>query len=179
MEQYIKAILEQIDPQPNRPELINTPKRAADALKYFTQGNHVQPEDILKNSLISCSHQQLVFIKDIEFYSICEHHLLPFFGKCHIAYIPNQHLLGLSKFAEILDVFAHRLQIQENLCQQIAECLYTHLNPVGLAVRIEAQHLCMMMRGVQKQHASLVTQTLLGKLSPRDYQTIMSQFTKI
>ena len=175
LENHIQGILKKIDPESHRPGLQDTPKRASDALQYLTQGYKVDVQELLKNTLLTTNHQQLVLIKDIEFYSLCEHHLLPFFGKCHIAYIPNQHILGLSKFAEILDVFAKRLQIQENLCQQVANCLYSHLQPKGLAVIIEARHLCMMMRGIEKQSASLITQTILGEF---ENQTILHSLLK-
>lgn len=178
MEQHIQAILQAIEPDHHRPELQNTPKRASEALQYLTQGYKVKIEDLLKNTLIPTTHQQLILIKDIEFYSLCEHHLLPFFGKCHIAYTPNQYILGLSKFAEIMDVFARRLQIQENLCHQVANCLYSHLQPKGLAVIMEANHLCMKMRGIEKQGASLITQVLRGEFENPHHQNIIHQLIK-
>jgi len=164
MEKYFTEILKQIEPHPLRTELHETPSRAASALKFLTEGYQVNIKKVFETGLLSSNQNDLMLIKNIEFYSLCEHHLLPFFGKCHIAYLPNGHLLGLSKFAEIVDIFAHRLQIQENLCAQIADIIQQYLNPKGLAVIIEAQHLCMMMRGVQKQHASFATQKLLGSL---------------
>ena len=164
MEKHFAEILKQIEPDPLRPELQETPSRAAGALKFLTEGYQANIKEVFASGLLSSNQNDLMLIKNIEFYSLCEHHLLPFFGKCHIAYLPNGHLLGLSKFAEIVDIFAHRLHIQENLCAQIADIIQQYLNPKGLAVIIEAQHLCMMMRGVQKQHASFATQKLLGIL---------------
>lgn len=161
MEKHIQAILEQLEPT-HRSELLETPARAAGALKFLTQGYHVNIPELFKNSLMTSQSSQLISIKNIEFYSLCEHHLLPFFGKCHISYLPNEHILGLSKFAEIVDTFAYRLQIQENLCLQIAECIEQNLKPKGLAVMIEAQHLCLMMRGTQKQCASFSTNVFRG-----------------
>jgi GTP cyclohydrolase I len=175
MEKHFKAILDTIEPNAQREELKLTPIRAAEAFQFLTQGYEVDLQPIFSQSLFASSQTDLIVVKNIEFYSTCEHHLLPFFGKCHIAYIPNGHLLGLSKFAEVVDTFAHRLQIQENLCAQIAACIQDHLNPKGLAVIMEAQHLCMMMRGIQKQHASLYTQKLLGDLKKTEHQQMLFQ----
>jgi GTP cyclohydrolase I len=162
MQKHIQAILEQIEPS-IRPELLDTPARAAGALKFLTQGYHVNIPELFTSGLMPCHQPQLISVNNIEFYSLCEHHLLPFFGKCHISYLPDQQILGLSKFAEIVDIFAHRLQIQENLGLQIADCIEAHLKPKGLAVMIEAQHLCLMMRGSQKQLASFNTQVFRGE----------------
>lgn len=162
MEKHIQAILEQIEPN-LRPELSETPARAAGALKFLTQGHQANIPEMFENSLMTCHQSQIISVNNIEFYSICEHHLLPFFGKCHISYLPGEHILGLSKFAEIIDAFAHRLQIQENLSLQIADCLMQYLKPKGLSVIIQAQHLCLMMRGTQKQCASFNTQVFRGQ----------------
>jgi GTP cyclohydrolase I len=173
MEQYFKAILEAIEPNYNREELKPTPARAAQAFQFLTKGYQVNLESIFSQSLFPSSQTDLIVVKNIEFYSTCEHHLLPFFGKCHIAYIPDGYLLGLSKFAEVVDAFSHRLQIQENLCEQIAKSIQHYLKPKGLAVILEAQHLCMMMRGIQKQHASLYTQKLMGDLKHPEHQQML------
>ena len=173
MEKHIKAILEIIEPNPERSGLKQTPERVAESLKFLTKGYHLDPQILFQNSLIPTTQTDLILVKHIEFYSICEHHLLPFFGKCHIAYIPNKNILGLSKFAEVVDIFAHRLQIQENLCEEIASCIQEHLHPKGLAVIIEAEHLCMKMRGVQKQHATFTTQKLLGELAKQENKNML------
>jgi GTP cyclohydrolase I len=173
MEKHIKAILEIIEPNPERSGIKQTPERVAESLKFLTKGYHLDPHTLFKNSLIPTTQTDLMLVKNIEFYSICEHHLLPFFGKCHIAYIPNKNILGLSKFAEVVDIFARRLQIQENLCEEIASCIQELLNPKGLAVIIDAEHLCMKMRGVQKQHATFTTQKLIGELAKQDKQQML------
>jgi GTP cyclohydrolase I len=165
MQTHIQAILEELDPNPERAALKATPKRVADALRFLTQGHQIDPAELINSSLYPCTTSDLIVIKNIEFYSLCEHHLLPFFGKCHIAYLPSQHILGLSKFGELVDAFSRRLQIQENLCAQIANCIQSHLAPKGLAVVMEAEHLCMKMQGIQKQQSSLYTQVLKGELA--------------
>ena len=167
MEKHFQAIVQQIE-NTNRADLADTPARAAEALKFLTKGYHADIASIFKESLIGCAHQQIISVKNIEFYSLCEHHLLPFFGNCTISYIPNGLILGLSKFAELVDIFAHRLQIQENLGTQIADCLEVYLKPKALAVSIDAQHLCLMMRGTQKQHATFHTEVLRGEWKYRN-----------
>lgn len=172
MEKHYQHILEHIEAKPLRTELAQTPERAAEAMRFFTQGYHQDLDKIFKNALFDSPQQDLIVVDNIEFYSLCEHHLLPFFGRCHIGYIPNGKLVGLSKFAEIVDVFARRLQVQETLCEQIANCLFERIQPQGLAVILEGQHLCMMMRGVQKQQASFITQKMLGTLTEPTQQQL-------
>lgn len=181
MQKQIQALLQELDPNPERPELQATPKRVEEALKFLTKGYQMNLKELIQTSLYPSTHQQLILVKDIEFYSLCEHHLLPFFGRCHIAYLPNEFILGLSKFAEIVEAFARRLQIQENLGAQIADCLQEHLSPKGLAVFLDAEHLCMKMQGIQKQESRLWTQILKGELNQANpHQALMmSQIYKL
>lgn len=167
---HIQSILEEIDPNPKRPDLEGTPVRVAEALKFFTEGYHVDIQSIFENALFESHDHEMIIIQNIEFYSMCEHHLLPFFGECHIAYIPQKHILGLSKFGEIVDVFSRRLQIQERLSTEIADCLFQELQPLGLGVIIKANHLCMKMRGIQKQKPLFITQKMLGALQEPQHQ---------
>jgi GTP cyclohydrolase I len=139
-----------------------TPKRVAKAMQFLTQGYNMDPEKILKSAMFREDYQQMVIVKDIELYSLCEHHMLPFYGKVHVAYIPNHYITGLSKIARIVDVFARRLQIQERLTTQIKECIQNTLDPLGVAVVIEAHHMCMQMRGVQKQNSITTTSDFTG-----------------
>lgn|SRR3989338_6071558 len=162
MQKYYEEIIKAIGENPNREGLLKTPERAAKAMQFLTGGYKRSIEEIVNNAVFSSDMDEMVIIKDIELYSLCEHHLLPFIGKCHVAYIPQGKVLGLSKFARIVDCFAHRLQIQENLTRQIAECIQKITQPNGVGVIIEAQHLCMMMRGVQKQHSIMKTSVMLG-----------------
>lgn len=147
----------------NRPGLVDTPSRAAKAFEFLTQGYNQSVEDVVNNALFPSDNSEMVLVKDIELYSLCEHHLLPFIGRCHVAYLPSSKVIGLSKIARIVDVFARRLQIQENLTLQIAEAIQDLTNAAGVAVVIEAKHLCMMMRGVEKQNSSMKTSTMLGE----------------
>ena len=163
MEKLYKELLEQIGEDPAREGLVNTPKRAAKAFKYLNQGYGADLDKIINGALFEANSQEMVLVKNIEMYSLCEHHLLPFIGKCHVAYIPDKKIIGLSKIARIVDVFARRLQVQENLTKQIAGALHKYTDPQGVAVVIEAQHLCMMMRGVEKQNSSMVTSCVLGE----------------
>lgn len=172
IETHIKAILDKILPKPIPASIEATPKRYAEALKFLTEGYHVKLEKIFEHALFDSPDDSMVVVKDIEFYSSCEHHLLPFLGRCHIGYIPNGKILGLSKFGEIVDVFARRLQTQENLTQEIAACLNQYIYPRGVAVIMEAEHLCMKMRGIQKQHPLLVTQSFLGDLKTPSEQAM-------
>lgn len=155
-------ILKEIGENPNRQGLIKTPSRMARALEFMTQGYNLSVEEIVKDAIFDVEYDEMVLVKDIEFYSLCEHHILPFFGKCHVAYIPVNKVIGLSKIPRIVDMFSRRLQIQERLTTQIANALQDILKPLGVAVVMEAQHLCMMMRGVQKQNTKIVTSSLLG-----------------
>ena len=158
----IKSILTELGESPEREGLIKTPERVSKSMAFLTSGYKENPSKILKAAMFSEYYSQMVLVKDIELYSLCEHHMLPFFGKAHIAYIPNGHIVGLSKIPRIVDVFSRRLQVQERLTDEIKDCLQDTLNPKGVAVVIEAQHLCMQMRGVQKQHSSTTTSAFSG-----------------
>lgn len=160
--QYITQVLQHMGEDPNREGLQRTPVRVGEAMQFLTQGYNQNPEDILRSALFEEDYRQMVVVKDITFYSLCEHHLLPFFGKAHVAYIPNGKITGLSKVARVVDAFAHRLQVQERMTTQIKECIQNTLNPLGVMVVIEAEHLCMQMRGVQKQHAITTTSDFTG-----------------
>ena len=159
---HYKEILKIIGEDVDREGLIDTPMRVAKALGFILQGYQINPEEILKNALFKEDYKQMVIVKDIEVYSMCEHHMIPFIGKAHVAYIPNGYITGLSKIARVVDAFARRLQVQERLTIQIRDCIQKVLNPMGVAVIIEAQHLCMMMRGVEKQHSTTVTSAFTG-----------------
>jgi len=165
---HYKEVIENIGEDPTREGILKTPERAAKAIQFLTQGYDQNPEDILKSAMFSEKYDEMVIVKDIEFYSLCEHHMLPFFGKCHIAYIPNGHIVGLSKFPRMVDAFSRRLQVQERLTDQIRDCLHETLNPQGVAVCIEAQHLCMQMRGVQKQNSITTTSAFSGVFMEKD-----------
>ena len=159
---HIVELLQQMGEDPQREGLLRTPERVGKAMQFLTQGYQQDPKAILQSALFEEDYRQMVVVKDITFYSLCEHHLLPFFGKAHIAYIPNGKITGLSKIARVVDVFAHRLQVQERMTTQIKECIQETLNPLGVMVVIEAEHLCMQMRGVQKQHAVTTTSDFTG-----------------
>lgn len=146
----------------DREGLIKTPMRVAKAMQFITQGYFQRPEEILRSAMFHEDYHQMVIVKDIEFYSLCEHHMLPFYGKVHVGYIPRHHVTGLSKIARVVDVFAHRLQLQERLTMQIKNCIQDTLNPLGVMVVIEAQHMCMQMRGVQKQDSTTITSDFTG-----------------
>lgn len=158
----VEQVLRQIGEDPQREGLVKTPHRVGEALQFLCKGYNEDPEAILRSALFEEDYRQMVVVKDIDFYSLCEHHMLPFFGKVHVAYIPNGRITGLSKIARIVDVFARRLQVQERLTTQIKECIQKTLDPLGVMVVIEAEHLCMQMRGVQKQHAMTVTSDFTG-----------------
>ena len=158
----IKSVLSEIGENPEREGLLKTPERVSKSMDFLTNGYRQNPAEILKSAMFSEGYSQMVLVKDIEIYSLCEHHMLPFFGKAHIAYIPNGHIVGLSKIPKIADIFSRRLQVQERLTDQIKDCLQDTLSPKGVAVVIEAQHLCMQMRGVQKQHSSTTTSAFSG-----------------
>ncbi|GAA3909347.1 GTP cyclohydrolase I FolE [Halomonas cibimaris] len=159
---HYRQIMEKLGENPEREGLKDTPKRTAKAMQFLTAGYHQTLDDIVNGAVFESQTDEMVLVKDIELYSICEHHLLPFIGKCHIAYMPSGKVLGLSKFARITDMFARRLQIQENLTLQIAEAVQEVTEARGVAVVIEAQHLCMMMRGVEKQNSSMSSSVMLG-----------------
>ncbi|MAX68076.1 MAG: GTP cyclohydrolase I FolE [Flavobacteriales bacterium] len=158
----IKSILSEIGENTQRDGLLKTPERVAKSMEFLTNGYDKDPSEILKSAMFAEDYSQMVLVKDIELYSLCEHHMLPFFGKAHVAYIPNGNIVGLSKIPRIVDIFARRLQVQERLTDEIKDCLQDTLNPIGVAVVIEAQHLCMQMRGVEKQHSSTTTSAFSG-----------------
>lgn len=160
---HYKEILNLVGEDPNREGLLKTPERAAKAIQYLTNGYDQDPEQILRSALFTDEYRQMVLIKDIEIYSMCEHHLLPFFGKAHIAYIPDGKIVGLSKIPRVVDAFARRLQVQERLTTEIRDCIHNTLNPLGVAVVIEAKHLCMLMRGIQKQNSVATTSAFTGE----------------
>jgi len=163
VEKLIENILEELGEDPKRQGLRKTPARVVETLKFLTKGYSENVEDILKGALFDVQYDEMVIIRNIEVYSLCEHHLLPFFGKCHVGYLPSNKVIGLSKVIRLVELFARRLQVQERLTQQIAHTIQEQANPQGVGVIIEAQHLCMMMRGVQKQDVKVTTSTLLGK----------------
>jgi GTP cyclohydrolase I len=158
----VHEILVRLGENPQRDGLLKTPERVQKALEYLTKGYHEDPDKILQGALFDVTYDEMVIIKDIEMFSLCEHHMLPFFGKVHVAYIPNGKVIGLSKIARLVDVFARRLQVQERLTVQIAETIQKAIQPQGVGVVIEARHLCVMMRGVEKQHSAAVTSHMLG-----------------
>ena len=157
-----KEIIELIGEDSSREGLIKTPLRASKAIKFLTNGYNLNPSEILKSAIFNEKYDEMVLVKDIEVYSLCEHHLLPFFGKCHVAYIPNGKVVGLSKIPRLIDAFARRFQVQERLTSQIRDCIDFTLKPQGVAVCIEAKHLCMQMRGVEKQNSSTTTSAFSG-----------------
>jgi len=160
--EHYKQIIQLLGEDVNREGLIKTPERVARALQFLMQGYEQAPEEIIRSAMFTENYRQMVIVKDIDFYSMCEHHMLPFFGKAHIAYIPNKQITGLSKIARIVEVYARRMQVQERMTTQIKECIQKTLNPMGVMVIIEAQHLCMQMRGVQKQHSITTTSDFTG-----------------
>lgn len=177
LEQHYSAILQQLGEDITREGLVDTPKRAAKAMQYLCKGYQQTLEEVTNGALFSSDTNEMVLIKDIELYSLCEHHILPFIGKAHVAYLPAGKVLGLSKVARIVDMYARRLQIQENLTRQIAEAIQQVTDAAGVAVVIEAQHMCMMMRGVEKQNSSMVTSVMLGQF--RDNAATRSEFLSL
>ena len=174
---HYKAILEGLGEDSSREGLKDTPQRAAKAMQFLTKGYQETLEEVVNGAIFESDNDQMVIVKDIELYSLCEHHLLPFIGKCHIAYLPTGKVLGLSKFARILDMFARRLQIQENLTRQVAEAVQSITGAKGVAVIIESKHMCMMMRGVEKQNSSMNTSVMLGAF--RESQATRSEFLSL
>jgi len=160
---HYKNILDLIGEDSNRDGLKGTPVRVAKAIQFLTQGYNTEPHEIIKGSKFKEDYQQMVLVKDIELHSLCEHHMIPFFGRAHIAYIPNGYITGLSKIARVVDAYSRRLQVQERLTVQIRDCIQETLNPVGVAVVIEAQHMCMIIRGVQKQNSVTTTSAFTGE----------------
>ncbi|MBM4243165.1 MAG: GTP cyclohydrolase I FolE [Deltaproteobacteria bacterium] len=162
MEPYVKAILDELGEDPEREGLLKTPARVARALRELTRGYKQDPEAIINGALFTEDYSEMIVMKDVDFYSMCEHHMLPFFGKAHIAYLPKGRIVGISKLARLVDVFARRLQVQERMTTQVAQLLMEKLAPEGVAVVVEAEHLCMRMRGVEKQNSYVVTSAMLG-----------------
>ncbi len=160
-----RNILKDLGENPEREGLLKTPERVSKALHYLTHGYDLDPAEILKSAMFAEEYSQMVIVKDIEVYSMCEHHMLPFLGKAHVAYIPNGHIVGLSKIPRVVDAFARRLQVQERLTMEIRNCIQETLNPLGLAVVIEAKHLCMVMRGIQKQNSTTTTSAFTGEFN--------------
>lgn len=158
----IATLLDAIGEDPKRDGLLLTPQRVEKAMRFLTSGYHTDIGKIVNKAVFEVKYDEMVIVKDIEFFSMCEHHMLPFYGKMHVAYLAKNKVIGLSKLPRIVDVFARRLQIQERLTQQVAECIQETLDPLGVGVVVEAQHLCMMMRGVEKQHSATVTSSMLG-----------------
>ena len=162
MKELIRQLLAELGEDPTREGLVDTPKRVAKSLAFLTSGYAADVDTVLNGALFTVDYSEMVIVKDIDFYSLCEHHLLPFFGKCHVAYVPRGQVIGLSKVPRLVEVFSRRLQIQERLTNQIAETLRDKINPLGVAVVMEATHLCMSMRGVEKQNSFAVTSAMLG-----------------
>ncbi len=162
MQDIIRQLLAAVGEDPTREGLVNTPRRIEKALRFLTSGYHADVDSVLNDALFTVDYNEMVIVKDIDFYSLCEHHLLPFFGRCHVAYIPTDRVVGLSKIPRLVEIFSRRLQVQERLTNQIAETIRQKVNPLGVGVVMEATHLCMSMRGVQKQNSVAVTSAMLG-----------------
>jgi len=177
MEQEFRLILDQIGEDPVRQGLVNTPARAARAMEFLTQGYHQTLEQVVNNALFDSDTSEMIVVQDIELYSMCEHHMLPFIGKCHVAYVPTGKVLGLSKVARIVEMYARRLQIQENLTKEIAEAIEGVTGASGVGVIIEAKHMCMMMRGVEKQNSIMKTSVMLGSF--RDQPATRMEFLSL
>jgi GTP cyclohydrolase IA len=177
LQQLTRMMLQTLGEDPERDGLLDTPRRVQESLQFLTNGYEVNPADVVGDALFEDSYDEMVLVRDIELYSLCEHHMLPFFGKAHIAYLPRGNVVGLSQLARLVDVFARRLQVQERLTRQIAESIQTLLDPAGVGVVIQASHLCMMMRGVQKQNSSTVTSCLLGDF--RSDQRTRTEFLEL
>lgn len=165
---HFSEVINLLGEDTNREGLVKTPERASKAMKFLTEGYEMDPKQILQSAMFKEDYNEMVIVKDIELYSLCEHHMLPFFGKAHIAYIPNGHIVGLSKIPRVVDVFSRRLQVQERLTEQILDCINDTLQPEGVAVVIEASHMCMMMRGVQKQNSTTTTSGFRGSFKETD-----------
>jgi len=168
MKEHFLEIIQLLGENTDREGLLKTPERASKAIKFLTKGYEMDPKQILQSAMFKENYNEMVIVKDIELYSLCEHHMLPFFGKAHIAYIPNGQIVGLSKIPRVVDVFSRRLQVQERLTEEILNCINDTLQPEGVAVVIEASHMCMMMRGVQKQNSTTTTSGFRGTFKERD-----------
>ena len=177
MEKEFASIIEQLGEDLTREGLVDTPKRAAKAMQFLTRGYQQDLDEVINGALFPTENSEMVIVKDIELYSMCEHHMLPFIGKCHVGYIPNGQVIGLSKIARIVDMFARRLQIQENMTKQIADAIEHATGAEGVGVVIEAQHMCMMMRGVEKQNSSMKTSMMLGSF--RKSQATRTEFLSL
>ena len=177
MEEQIRFILRALGENPDREGLKKTPSRVAEALTFLTRGYRMDPDKVINDALFTEEYEEMIVQKDIDFFSLCEHHLLPFFGKAHVAYIPRHKIIGVSKLARLVDIYARRLQVQERLTNQVATTIMKKLNPLGAAVVIEAEHLCMRMRGVEKQNSLIITSTLLGAF--RNRQETRSEFMNL
>ena len=177
MEQAYLDIIKATGEDPDRAGLVDTPKRAAEAMEFLTQGYKMDIDEVINDAMFPSDTDEIIIVKDIELYSMCEHHMLPFIGKCHVAYVPTGKVLGLSKVARIVDMYARRLQIQENLTKQIAEAIQQVTGASGVGVIIEAQHMCMMMRGVEKQNSVMKTSVMLGTF--RDNQSTRMEFLSL
>jgi GTP cyclohydrolase IA len=177
VEDLIRRLLAELGEDPSREGLVRTPQRVDRALRFLTSGYDADVDAILNGALFTVDYNEMVIVKDIDFYSLCEHHILPFFGKCHVAYIPRRHVIGLSKIPRLVDVFARRLQIQERMTNQIAQTILEKINPLGVAVVCEGTHLCMSMRGVEKQNSFAVTSAMLGAF--RDNSRTRMEFLEL
>jgi len=177
VQEAYKAIIQQIEDNPEREGLSDTPRRAADAMAFLTQGYQLTLEQVVNDALFKSDTSEMIIVQDIELYSLCEHHLLPFIGKCHVAYMPTGKVLGLSKVARIVEMFARRLQIQENLTKEIAEAIHDVTSASGVSVIIEAKHMCLMMRGEEKQNSTMKTSVMLGQF--RDNQSTRMEFLSL
>jgi GTP cyclohydrolase I len=177
MQELIRQLLAQLGEDPDREGLRDTPKRVQKALRFLTGGYSANIDEVLNNALFAVDYSEMVIVKDIDFYSLCEHHLLPFFGKCHVAYVPSTKVIGLSKIPRVVEVFSRRLQVQERLTNQIAETIASRISPLGVAVVLEATHLCMSMRGVEKQNSMAITSAMLGSF--RDNARTRMEFLEL
>lgn len=161
-EELVREMIVRLDPEPDREGMDRTPERVAKSMKFLTKGYHLTPKDAIGDGIFEEHHHNMVLVKDIELYSLCEHHLLPFFGKAHVAYIPDGQIMGLSKAARLVEVFSRRFQVQERLTEQVAQAVWDTIQPMGVGVVVEAYHLCMMMRGVEKQNSKTITSAMRG-----------------
>lgn len=177
MKQHVRDILRAIGEDPDREGLLDTPERVDQSLRYLTRGYHQKLEDVVNGALFEAESDDMIIVKDIEFFSLCEHHMLPFFGKCHIGYIPQKKIIGVSKIARIVDIFARRLQIQERMTRQISSAIMETVDAEGVGVVVEARHLCMQMRGVEKQHSIMTTSSMVGSF--RREAATRSEFTRL
>jgi GTP cyclohydrolase I len=176
-EELVREMLVRLGEDPEREGMLRTPARVHKAFEFLTRGYSEDPESMLKNALFTVTYDEMVIVKDVEMFSLCEHHMLPFFGKVHVAYIPNGRVIGLSKIPRLIEIFSRRLQIQERLTTQIAETIQKVIQPQGVGVVVEARHLCMMMRGVEKQHSAAVTSSMLGCF--REEQETRTEFLSL